>query len=139
MSDLKGFEADLNKFADDIGVRTEVVIKRLALEVFTGVVRKTPVDTGRARASWVIGIERPLNSPSLSPAQKFTPAEAERYAATELAELREIGPYSTVFISNSLPYIEELENGSSTQAPEGMVAVTLTEVNRNLKKIADEF
>jgi hypothetical protein len=139
MSDIKGFERDLNKFADGLGIRLETVIKRISLEVFTGVVRKTPVDTGRARAGWVIGIERPLNSPNLSPAQKFTPAEAERYATTELAELREIGPFSTVFISNSLPYIEALEEGSSKQAPEGMVAVTLTEVSRNLKKIADEF
>lgn len=139
MSSLEGFERDLNRFADSLGVRVEIVIKRLSLEIFTGVVRKTPVDTGRARASWVIGIERPFNSPNLSPAQRFTPAEAERYAAIELAELREIGPFSTVFISNSLPYIVGLEEGNSRQAPRGMVAVTLAEARRNLRRIADEF
>lgn len=138
MSDLKGFERDLDKFAESIGVKTETVIKKIALQIFNGVVLKTPVDTGRARASWVIGIERPVSSPKFSENQEFGPQEAMNYAFQELAELNEIGPDSTVFISNSLPYIEVLEDGSSKQAPEGMVAVTLAEVESGLKRLTDD-
>ena len=139
MSDLKGFEADLDKFAASLDVGVETVIKKLALDIFTGVVRKTPVDTGRARASWVIGAERPLNSPELNAGREFTEAEATRFAMTELIELNRLKPYDTVFISNSLPYITALEDGSSKQAPGGMVAVTLSETERDLKRITDEF
>lgn len=138
MSDLKGFERDLDEFAESIGIKTEQVIKKIALQIFNGVVLKTPVDTGRARASWVIGIERPVNSPALSESQEFGPQEAVSFAFQELAELNEIGPDSTVFISNSLPYIETLENGNSKQAPEGMVAVTLAEVESGLKRLVDD-
>lgn len=137
MSDIKGFEADLKKFGKQLGIRTEVVIKKVVLDLFTKIVKKTPVDTGRARASWVIGVENPDNSPILSPS--FTASQASAFALSELSELSRVTPFSTVFISNSLPYIEELENGSSDQSPSGMVAVSLAEVERGLKRITDDF
>lgn len=140
MADLKGFERDLDKFAASLNIGVEQVVKKIALDVFTGVVRKTPVDKGRARASWVIGVERPLNSPELSTDKTFSAAEAAQFANLELAELSRLKPFDTVFISNSLPYIEALEDGHSKQAPQGMVAVTLSEVERDLDRIiVDEF
>lgn len=139
MSDIRGFERDLKKFADSLGIGVETVVKKIALQTFTGIVKKTPVDKGRARASWVIGVGNRQNSPVLSDNQQFSATEATRYAGEELAELSRIKPFSVVFISNSLPYIEVLENGSSDQAPNGMVAVTLQEVERDLNRITDEF
>jgi len=138
MSDLKGFKRDLNKFADSIGVKTETVLKKISLQTFTGVVQKTPVDSGRARASWVIGIEKPVNSPVLPENQEFDPQQAADFSFQEISELNNLGPESTVFISNSLPYIEVLEEGSSQQAPEGMVAITLFEIERDIKRLVDE-
>ena len=139
MADIKGFERDLNKFAKSIGVKTEIAIKKIALQTFTGVVKKTPVDTGRARAGWVIGVEQPRNSPFILGEAKLSASEIGSRAAIEIASLSRITPFSTVFISNNLPYIEVLEEGSSKQAPEGMVAVTLTEVERDIKRIENEF
>jgi len=139
MSDLIGFEKELDKFADSLGIKIETVIKKITLQTFTGIVLKTPVDTGRARASWVIGIERSVNSPALSDNQEFSEAQATAYANRELAELDQIKSDSTVFISNSLQYIQDLENGKSRQAPAGMVAVTLAEIERDIKRLTDEL
>lgn len=138
-NNLAGFERDLDRFAESLSVGTETVVKKIALDVFAGVVRKTPVDKGRARASWVIGVERPADSPILPEDTVFSAAEAQRYAQRELAGLSELKPFDTVFVSNSLPYIEVLEDGSSRQAPNGMVAVTLREIERDIDRIADEF
>ena len=40
--------------------------------------------------------------------------------------------FGIVWITNNVPYIEELENGSSSKAPEGMLAVTFAELERGL-------
>ena len=53
-------------------------------------------------------------------------ADAIRAAAeTNLASL---GPFATVFLYNNADYISFLESGSSAQAPNGMVAVSVAEV-----------
>ena len=141
MSGIRGFEKALNVFAKGIGIGVETVIKKVSLQVFTGVVKKTPVDKGRARASWVIGVERPTSSPPISKNKTFSPSEATAQASLELTKLSKVKPWSTVFVSNSVPYIERLEDGYSEQArdPDGMVAVTLAEVERDIKRIGKEF
>ena len=47
------FTLDLSKFKTKVGVRTDAVLRRVAFEAFSSVIRKTPVDTGRARANWI--------------------------------------------------------------------------------------
>ena len=42
--------------------------------------------------------------------------------------LRSLPPFEMVWISNNVDYIEFLEHGSSQQAPEGMLAVTIEEL-----------
>lgn len=39
-----------------------------------------------------------------------------------------LGQGQTLYIANGLPYIERLEQGSSTQAPRGMVMITIAEL-----------
>jgi len=132
MAKLKGFKRSLKEFAESIDVKVETVVRKISLQAFNGIVLKTPVDTGRARASWVIGINRPLDSPNFPEDREMSAAEAQTIANRQLATLGRLKPYETVFISNSLPYIETLEDGSSKQAPSGMVAVTIAEIERGI-------
>lgn len=107
---------------------TEKGIRRLSLEVHAELVSApseggTPVDTGWARANWIPSIgaangalagtrqaaER--GSINLSMAQRGLALIATRYRLKQ-------GP---VFISNGVPYITELNDGSSAQAPAGFV------------------
>ena len=41
-----------------------------------------------------------------------------------------------IFISNSLPYAESLENGHSRQAPQGVFRTVIPEVKEDIKKFA---
>jgi hypothetical protein len=53
-------------------------------------------------------------------------------AMAEVAANTPKGAGQETYIANNLPYIEELEYGSSKQAPAGMVRVNFARVQKNL-------
>jgi hypothetical protein len=113
--------ADFNKF-----------IRGLAFKVLRGVVFKTPVDTGRARANWQVNVGS-LNNKELQEADKIGSSTIEKGLA-RLAQLKRKGIGEIIYIFNNVPYIIALEDGhSKRQAPNGMVKVTLTEIAAGLK------
>jgi len=79
---------------------------------------KTPVDTGRARGNWQLTIDDP------AVLEKYSDRPIEEGMAT----LKTLGIFQVVFITNNVPYIVYLEKGSSSQAPNGMVEITLQEL-----------
>ena len=102
-------------------------VRKLALQVLRGVVLKTPVDTGRARGNWQVTIGAPAES------QLDTTDKAGGSTISKgLAELAQYHPFLSIWVSNNLPYIERLEDGYSSQAPGGMVALTIAEVETQL-------
>lgn len=130
---VKGFKADLNKFSRKVGVDIGLVVKKLAFDIFTGVVKKTPVDTGRARAAWNISAGKP--DLSVPDAAQFKGSDGGgKRGPTFIPNIGTSGIFTKIFITNNLDYIEFLENGSSEQSPNGMVAVTLAESRSFLRK-----
>ena len=133
------FNVDLQKFADVTGQELDTVVRRAALEVYDRVTARTPVDSGRARANWNMGVGSPdinisgdFDKPTGSYVGSNTPP---RSPEAKRVNLRKGQGKDILFITNSLPYIEVLENGSSTQAANGMVAVTLAEVEGFMKDV----
>ena len=122
---------DLNKYCKKQGVKLTKVRRTYAYALYSSIVKKTPVDTGRARANWNISV----GSPDL------TTTEETRKSPKPMKDFAENLKDESIFISNNLPYITTLEyggypnppkkdggktvNGYSKQAPEGMVGVTL--------------
>lgn len=99
--------------------------KLIAFRIHDRIVMRTPVDTGRARASWnlVAG-----DVADLSVAPKSFSGGGEQGAAHAQAKAAGAPPALQYVISNNLPYIEKLENGSSRQAPAGMVKLAAADV-----------
>ena len=83
----------------------------------------TPVDTGRARGNWQAAVGAPVDVEI----DRLDPSGGETIAAASRA-LIGLGAFKTIFITNNVPYIQALENGNSKQAPAGMVAIALSEV-----------
>jgi len=133
------FNVDLQKFADVTGQELDTVVRRAALEVYDRVTARTPVDTGRARGNWNMGV----GSPDLGEDKSFGKSTGSHIGLStpptspkaKKVTLRKGQGKDILFITNNLPYIEVLENGSSTQAPNGMVAVTLAEVEGFMKDV----
>ena len=105
----------------------------VCLEAAEGIVDKTPVDTGFARASWSVSInEEPLAKPDVKRPEKWASlppgaAKAEAVATITVPLLgTQLG--DRVFLYNPVVYIIPLEHGHSQQAPLGMVGLTVTEL-----------
>lgn len=116
----KNFNVSLDNFRGDT---LEAVTKKkrlIGLKVLRGVVLKTPVDTGRARANWQLSINIPKTD-----IKKTTNNTA---IADGNRKLKTIKLGEDIYITNNLPYIGRLERGHSKQAPRGMVALTLAEI-----------
>ncbi|MEJ8571229.1 HK97 gp10 family phage protein [Microbaculum marinum] len=127
------FSLDVSRWVDGTEARMDLVVRKICLDLFTRVILRSPVDTGRFRGNWQISIgDVPdgvldLTDPSGSATISRTTAEAIGVRAGE-----------EVFFVNNLPYGPALERGHSRQAPAGMVGVTLVEFQQVVEKAANE-
>jgi hypothetical protein len=118
---LRDFETALRRLAErEIPAAVAEASRGLARDILEGVVRRTPVGTGRARANWQVALAR-------APATTLAAADPDGRAtiARGAAILARARPFETIWIANNLPYIGVLEHGASRQAPHGMMAATL--------------
>lgn len=120
------FRAKFAKRIEKSKGKTELFVKKLLLDIDASLVAKSPVDTGRFRANWILG----NGSVDTSTFERF---EASNNAPI-INSIKVNG--QTIYITNSLPYANRLEYGWSDQSPQGMVRVTLAEVNSMANKIA---
>jgi hypothetical protein len=132
-------EAALTKrfaaLAENIDTQVGIMLVLISTAVHVAVVVATPVDTGRARTGWTLSIG---SADFYIPPEDTYPnmqsgaahATATRDADTILRPLLTRGAdvYTVVFDTNSVPYIEELNAGSSRQAPSDYVARAVTVV-----------
>jgi len=113
----------------------ESVMKKLTLEITANLIEATPVDTGWARANWIPKIGGPNNSLSGSrvnaEAGNIDSQQQQAGIAAVATSYKVInGP---IYISNIVPYIINLNNGSSTKAPPGFVDIEIFKAIRVLR------
>ena len=120
--------------------------RAVMFQTMRGVVLRTPVDTGTARASW-FAERNDGGSPKGGSISEFDGSKAAATAhAMQSLEKVGFGPDGIYWITNNQPYIESLEfglygkgpktrGGFSRQAPQGMVRVTLAEMNAKLSPL----
>lgn len=113
-SDIRAFMARASR--EQVGT----VTRGLGLRVLAGVVLRTPVDTGRARGNWQTAIG-PGKTGEVNTEDKGGASTINEGSAT-IARQRDFQP---ITLTNNVPYINKLDEGSSKQAPEGMVDLTL--------------
>ena len=119
---VASFNADLKKFAKATDLELETVVRKVAFDVYKGITQKTPVDTGRAKANWNIGlgaIDSRITKNTTFQANLPPKGAGKR----------------PIYITNNLPYIGRLENGYSKQAPKGMVRLTMLTVQRSIRNV----
>jgi hypothetical protein len=114
------FSKDLAKFAKKTNTSIPKILRIVAVATFPAIIIRTPVMTGRARANWQYS--------TTSPAGGIVEDTNKKNIESEIKNGH------THILTNNLPYIEPLENGSSTQAPSGMVKVSTAEFEANLSK-----
>lgn len=114
----------LSSSETDIREKADRAIRIAVIKIWVKIIRMTPVDTGRARGNWFIG---------MSPGNDITRGTNRRDARYIESKLPAQLLGNKTYLYNNLPYIEKLEFGSSTQAPTGMVRVSLRAWSRELQ------
>lgn len=131
---LGSFELDIQRFVDRANGRIDLVVRKIALDVFRRVIMKSPVDTGRFRGNWQVAIGNiPAGTLAIDD-KSGTATMAKVTAATMRLNAGEV-----IHLVNNLAYARALEYGHSKQAPNGMVRLTLAEFPQVVRKAASEL
>lgn len=128
------FSLQLAEFAKKAGDNASLVTRKVAIDILSRVVMRSPVDTGRFRSNWVLTVGAPATGTSETTDKSggATVAKGEGAVASF-----QVGP--SIFIVNNLPYGPRLEyEGWSKQAPAGMVRVTVAEYEGLIRKALGE-
>ena len=130
------FRADISRWVQNAGDRLELVHRHVCLEMLRRVIQRSPVGNpdlwknppppgyvgGRFKNNWQVAIGGPADGtiPDADPSGSRALAEGEGVLSMLTAK-------DHVWVVNNLPYAVRLEFGWSTQAPAGMVRITLEE------------
>lgn len=119
--------SELNQF-------TSRNVRDIGIEVTAELRRDTPVDTGWAAANWTpsIGqdvVRRESDNPTVLMAQARAVFQQTQVAAL-LGYKLDMG---NIFIYNNVPYIQELNDGKSGQAPAAFVQAAVRKGVANVK------
>lgn len=131
MADPKTFAANIRRTARSLEQGVEIAVRKTALAAHQAVVVGTPVDEGTARSNWQAELDRPASGtrPAYSPGSKGSTGAQNAQAAIDegrsvIGGFR-INKNREIHLTNNLPYIGQLNSGSSAQAPEGFVEEAL--------------
>lgn len=113
-------------------------VRAAGLELLKKVILPTPVRTGRARGNWNTSINQEDGSIDLAIGDVNTKAISEANARMSeggqvIAKIKFFDG-EELLISNGLPYIAKLEDGSSQQAAKGWVKLAVREVRPILEE-----
>jgi hypothetical protein len=127
----------LGAFEKKVERITKIVQAKITLDVFSAVIKRSPVDTGRFRFNWMLTIgEMSLEYDESAGGKlaggrkrrKVSATTTKAAAAANAASLLDMKIGQSAFITNNTPYGIVLEHGSSDQAPQGVVLVSVQSV-----------
>jgi len=106
--------------------RVAAEMKAVVTELYNEVVPGTPVRTGFCRANWNVSV----GEPDYTVDGVRDPNASYPTPSAQIPDNPELQP---MFVSNGVPYVGLLEDGSSTQAPSGWVQVAVNKVAANVR------
>lgn len=121
---VRNFKVNTKKAAEV----SEAVYRRALTELFSNIVVSTPVDTGRLRGNWQAD-----NAPSSTETGRRDTGGRQTISAAK-AFISRLKSDTKFAFFNNVPYALKIEQGSSRQAPQGMVAINVANFERFVKK-----
>lgn len=109
------FSRRMAKRAKNLRDNVQARVRDAAVQIDASLVISTPVDTGRARSNWLPSVAGPRIGQVVEPRD---PASAVAETASVASTAK---PGDAVYITNNVPYVRRLNDGSSAQAPAGFV------------------
>ena len=133
------FSSDLKRYAKNLDISLEEVAVAVCSTAAKLIIEKTPVDKGGAKANWVATINTPYNG------VVKTKDKSGAIAISKAIKTAGNASGNVFYLTNNLPYIRKLEYGGynegkkiiggfSTQAPAGMVRISMMELKAYVRK-----
>lgn len=114
------------------GDKADLVTRKVAIQLASTMILRSPVDSGRFRANWYGG-----TAPGRGAIDVVD--QSGQGAIDEVtSNMGDWNAGQTIFITNSLPYAYRLEYGWSQQAPQGMVRLTIAEFASHVKQAVQD-
>lgn len=139
MASLLDLADQMDKLSQRLPIFAKKTTEDVALTIVNDVTQVTPVDVGEALSNWIISLDAPSveTIPAFAPSPKGRVKDGKWQHAVDpvvtaqnnlpsvlsaaTAVLAGRVPGQPIYISNNLPYIQKLNEGSSEQAPAGFV------------------
>ena len=120
---------DLTDVLLEFGEVPEKLVRGTLLGLTSRIIKRSPVDTGRFRNNW----QATTNAPAAGQVQGSdkTGNKAVDAARTQVNKLQ-MG--QDFYLSNNLPYAHRLEFGWSKQAPNGMLRLSIAELQQRMNE-----
>jgi hypothetical protein len=119
---MASFADQLEAFARVGKERMDTVFRKVVIDIAKSVITESPVDTGRFRGNWMLGVGDMNSAVDWDIRDLTGDGTIQRIMAQVGAE---VSAGKIAYITNSLPYAIPLEYGHSSQAPQGMVRLTV--------------
>jgi len=142
------FTLALSHFVEKAKAAPALVMRKATIDLFSAVVMRTPVGNpdlwagpapkgyvgGRLRANWIVSFDRP--DPTTTGAIDKTGSAT---IAKGITVITHADGEQDIWMTNNLPYALPVEYGHSTQAPAGMVRVSVAEFSQYIENAVREL
>lgn len=139
MQTLSQFAAKMEKMPDRIKAAVSEVTSKMVVNMVVELGESTPVDTSQAISNWQVGVIIPRKDfiyphfhGSGGSTESASLSATVSIAAGKTA-VRRFG--QPVFITNNAPYINDLNQGSSRQAPKMFVEMAILRARKMREKL----
>ena len=113
-------KVDISAWAKKTGVTLDQATRAIQVELFSGVIRDTRVDTGRMRGNW--------QASTMTPIRTEIEREDKSGSATITDMISEVGVGTITYLTNNLPYVGIYEQ------KDGMVAKNMARIETIVRK-----
>ena len=111
-----------------------IAVRKIALEMFSRIIHRSPVLSGRFRGNWQVAI----GSAPGGTLERYTKDEGDAIIQAD-ADMAGLVAGDIVTMVNNLPYAQRLEDGYSGKAPAGMVGLTVQEFESVVRDVEREL
>lgn len=120
-----GWSKPLSGFAREVEQQQNKRLRAAAMQALSGVIERSPVDTGAFRGNNRVSVGSPDNAYD----ESLTDRAGDKALSEGFQIIGQISkPFDVIYVQNNAPYAQEIENGSSTQAPQGVYAITFNDL-----------
>lgn len=115
----------LGQYLRSVQVNKGKAVRAISLQIVSDIQKKTPVDTGRARAAWSPAVRSLGGTPAIGRAKSIDAKQVARGEQEGFGLFYESPDRAQFQATNGVRYVPFLEAGASPQAPYGFVRRTL--------------